>query len=188
MLQEPWRSGASSAARLRDMHIRTALVAAAALLVAAACGSSLSAPRVAGSTGRPAAAVTSPHALTTAQRTRAWLDFAACMRAHGANLPDPSFDQDGNPQWSVSPKQQPQGTVTACQSYLQAVSAGGTDQAPTAAELAQLTRFAQCVRQHGVPDFPDPDPRTGAFSGIDKTSPALQAAAQACQQYGLEKR
>jgi hypothetical protein len=169
------------------MLIRTALAAAAALLAAAACGSSLSAPRVAGSTGRPAAAVSSPQAVTTAQRTRAWLDFAACMRAHGASLPDPSFDQNGNPQWSVNPKAQPQTAVTACQSYLQAVSAGRTGQAPTAAQLAQLTRFAQCMRQHGVPTFPDPDQQTGSFDGVDKNRPALQAAARACQQYGFNK-
>jgi hypothetical protein len=169
------------------MHIRTALVASAALLVTAACGSSSSAPHVAGSTGRPAAAVSSPAALTTAQRTRAWLGFAACMRAHGANLPDPSFDQSGNPQWSVSPKQQPQAAFTACQSYLQALDVGGARPAPTAAQIAQLTRLAQCMRQHGVPNFPDPNPQTGRFDGVDGNDPTIQAAGQACKQYAPQK-
>src|SRR5215472_9777367 len=185
-LKEPWRSAPGPSARLRRMVIRTSLAAAAVLLAAAACGSSLSAPRVAGSTSR-AAAVSSPAPVTGAQRTHAWLAFAACMRAHGANLPDPSFDRNGNPQWSVNPKTLPQAAVMACQADLQAVSGGSSDQAPTAAELAQLTRFAQCVRQHGLPNFPDPNPQTGSFDGVDKTSPALRTAAQACQQYGFKK-
>ena len=168
------------------MLIPTALAAVAGLLVAAACGSSPSAPRVAGSTGR-AAAVSSPAAATSAQRTHAWLAFAACIRAHGANLPDPTFDQSGNPQWSVNPKTLPQAAVTACRSDLQAASGGSSGQAPTAPQLAQLTRFAQCMRQHGIPNFPDPDPQTGGFNGVDKNSPALQAAAQACEQYGFKK-
>jgi len=165
------------------MVIRTALAAVAALLAAAACGSSPASPRVAGSTGGPAAAVGSPHATTAAQRTRAWLDFAACIRAHGGSLPDPSFDPNGNPQWSVNPKTVPRAALLACQSDLQGTSGGKNDQAPTAAELAQLTRYARCVRQHGLPNFPDPNPQTGGFDGIDKTSPALQAAAQACRQF-----
>ena len=45
-------------------------------------------------------------------------------------------------------------------------------------------RFAQCVRAHGVPSFPDPrndgripDPAT---VGIDQGSPTFEAANQAC--------
>lgn len=48
-------------------------------------------------------------------------------------------------------------------------------------------RFAQCIRQHGFPDFPDPaaDGQTPVSPppGFDKSnlSPAARAAIQACQ-------
>jgi hypothetical protein len=35
--------------------------------------------------------------------------------------------------------------------------------------------YAACMRENGVPSFPDPD-SSGRFSGIDKRSPAVQAA------------
>jgi hypothetical protein len=55
---------------------------------------------------------------------------------------------------------------------------------PTAAQLAALTRYAQCLRGHGVPDFPDPDPRTGSYpTTSDPTrEPDWSAATHACQQ------
>jgi len=167
------------------MRIQTGLVVA--LLAAAACGSSASAPPVAGSSGHTVAAVSSPAANAVAQRTHAWLTFAACMRAHGANLPDPSFDQDGNPQWPVNPKTQSGPAFAACQSALQGTSAGKSTRPPTAAELAALTRFARCMRQHGIADFPDPDPQTGGFANVDKANPSLQAATKACQDAGAPK-
>ena len=48
---------------------------------------------------------------------------------------------------------------------------------PSAAEV----EWARCLRTHGVPSFPDPDPR-GAFdsSKFDDGSPAFQAASKAC--------
>lgn len=172
--------------------MRIPIALAAALLIVAACGRGPSAPPVAGSTAHLAALVSSPSADPTAQRTHAWLTFAACMRTHGADLPDPSFDQDGNPVWSVNPKTQPQAALAACVSSLpvpsvQGTGAGKSARPPTAAELATLTRFAQCMRQQGMPDFPDPNPQTGDFGTIDKTNPSLQAASRACQDAGIKK-
>jgi hypothetical protein len=40
--------------------------------------------------------------------------------------------------------------------------------------------YAACMRENGVPSFPDPD-SSGRFSGIDKRSPAVQAAQRACR-------
>jgi hypothetical protein len=47
----------------------------------------------------------------------------------------------------------------------------------------RAVRFAECMREHGVPDFPDPEgpgrllvPRT-----IDVQSPQFEQARQACQ-------
>jgi len=42
--------------------------------------------------------------------------------------------------------------------------------------------FSACIRSHGVPNFPDADTDGRVHAaGIDKTSPAFQAAYRACQ-------
>jgi hypothetical protein len=65
-----------------------------------------------------------------------------------------------------------------------ASSAGGTAVAPQ----GQALRFAQCMRDHGVANFPDPD-ASGALTietvangtSIDTNSPAFQQAITACK-------
>jgi hypothetical protein len=54
---------------------------------------------------------------------------------------------------------------------------------------AQALQFSQCMRAHGVPNFPDPQFNSNggislhisANSGIDPNSPIFKAAQQACQ-------
>ena len=41
--------------------------------------------------------------------------------------------------------------------------------------------FAQCVRSHGVPDFPDPQNGHFLISGSDQNNPNFQSATQTCQ-------
>ena len=41
--------------------------------------------------------------------------------------------------------------------------------------------FAQCVRSHGVPDFPDPQNGHFLISGADQDNPNFKPAVQACQ-------
>ena len=52
------------------------------------------------------------------------------------------------------------------------------------ASYTQELKFANCVRQHGVPDFPDPS-SNGVFSlnGISPNSSQLQKAQKACQKF-----
>jgi hypothetical protein len=60
---------------------------------------------------------------------------------------------------------------------------------PTAAQQAEeqqaMLQYAQCMRAHGVPKFPDPKPG-GAFAlgtkaGVDPDTPQFQAAQKTCQ-------
>jgi hypothetical protein len=48
-------------------------------------------------------------------------------------------------------------------------------------------KFSQCMRAHGVPNFPDPNSQgeldIGPNSGIDPGSSTFRAAAQACQKF-----
>ncbi|HEY3924398.1 MAG TPA: hypothetical protein VGL75_07540 [Acidothermaceae bacterium] len=114
--------------------------------------------------------------------------FAQCMRAHGVqNWPDPNssgeFDKTKvtTQQLKVSSTEL-QVAQTACQSLLPPASA--TQQR---ANVAQALQFSQCVRAHGVANFPDPDGSgripDPATAGINQGSPQFQAANVACAQY-----
>jgi hypothetical protein len=53
-------------------------------------------------------------------------------------------------------------------------------------ELPMLLKYSQCMRSHGVPNFPDlgqgdQSPPPGSSAAIDPNSPQFQAAATACQ-------
>jgi hypothetical protein len=158
------------------MSVAVVAVATAAL----ACGG--------GPTGAHVASVGGHAAPTPSANPRtAILQYAACMRAHGANVPDPTFDQHGNPQWPSGTDVKGAGNpaaAQACYSILQTVSSARRPSPPTAAQLAQRTRLAQCIRQHGFPNFPDPDPQTGQFAttGDPSNQPGFAAAARACLQ------
>jgi hypothetical protein len=54
-------------------------------------------------------------------------------------------------------------------------SAAGTGSGDTLA-----LSFAQCMRSHGVPGFPDPGKPAGDQPGINPQAPAFQAAGQKC--------
>jgi hypothetical protein len=58
----------------------------------------------------------------------------------------------------------------------------------TAARDAQV-KFSQCMREHGVKNFPDPDAnggiliKAGPGTGLDPQSPTFKAAQEACKKY-----
>ncbi len=167
-----------------------ALAAAAAVAVlATACGSS------AASHGHTALG----GSVTFAQEVA----LARCMRSHGTpGFPDPSASggfrlttAPNGPRRSVDiDSSQIQAAYAACRHLL----AGG---GPSVAQLRQrlqqeqqrqqqalpaLVRFAQCMRRHGVPGFPDPPgsgqatPAPGTRAGSKATSAQFQAALRAC--------
>jgi hypothetical protein len=106
------------------------------------------------------------------------------MRSHGVtNFADPvsgkaqSIGGDTN-----SPTYQ--AAASACQKY--EPTTGNSTQGPTAgANTAQL-RFAQCMRKHGVLNFPEGNGNSSGGQqslsqyGIDTNSPTFQRANTAC--------
>ncbi len=153
-------------------------VMAAAALLAAACSGS---PSSNGS-GSPNAGG------SVASRLVA---YTQCMRSHG--VPDyPGPDSSGQLPKITSGQQ-----VGVSDSRLTAAQGACQDlwpyQPPSQAQLRQqLTddlKFAQCMRSHGVPDFPDPttDPGGVRFvistsrDGFDPHSPQILAKARECQ-------
>lgn len=64
-------------------------------------------------------------------------------------------------------------------------SSGGGGGVSLTMKGTNATKFASCMRSHGVPNFPDPDSggsvSIGPSSGINPNSPKFQAAQQACE-------
>lgn len=110
--------------------------------------------------------------------------ITTCYRQHGdPGFPDPVYDpSDGNWHFAISPGTAPESTRRACQHLFPATSPSPP---VSRAEFQQLLRYAQCMRQHGVPGWPDPNP-AGDFAlppDLQVKTPAAEAAGTACQRY-----
>jgi hypothetical protein len=111
----------------------------------------------------------------------ATLQFSACMRSHGVpNFPDatPNGESPG-PAVHVDKHSPALRTAQrACGSLMAAIAA--VKPRPT---RARQLRQAECMREHGVRDYPDPLPGGGFNfpSSINPQSPAFIAAQNACE-------
>ena len=117
------------------------------------------------------------------------LKYSQCMRKNGVpDFPDPDSQGDiqinaspggdldpGSPQWQAAQKKcaklAPGGNLTPEQQ---------------AAQQAQLLEYSECMRAHGISDFPDPSNgglslRGGPGSDLNPNNPEFQAAQKACQ-------
>jgi hypothetical protein len=114
-------------------------------------------------------------------------ELVRCLRANGVpNFPDPTVNAQGEVQLGGPNTRVPQSAETACRSIFNRLPPGSGEKPLTAAELAQLKKLAQCFRQHGVTDWPDPDTR-GIFhlnARLDQLGKrAWLPAREACKQY-----
>jgi hypothetical protein len=121
-----------------------ALIALVALL--SACGSNAPAASGGGS--------------THAAATRTAVKFSRCMRRNGVSaFPDPdasgTFTIDGVVNGSSLDPNTPAfaEAVSACKDL---EPAGFTGSTRSPRQMGAALRFAQCIREHGVKDFPDP--------------------------------
>ena len=122
------------------------------------------------------------------------LSLSECMRSHGVtNFPDPNagggFSITGSPGSSTVTID---GTAFGGPTFKAAVQTcklfgGGTAPPPvSAAQKKRALAFAQCMRTHGVPSFPDPTFRAGGgiatkvTSAVDSSSPTFRQAREAC--------
>jgi hypothetical protein len=174
--------------RARLVRVGLLLVAVAAVaalgLLASGCG---------GSSGQAVAQVDTTQTTTTESDSGNGSSsddpaaYSACMRKHGVpKFPDP--DKNGGlrlkagPGTGIDPESaQFKAAAKACAKL--------APKAPSPAQRAkdqqQLLKFAACMRQHGLPKFPDPEPNGGIKiqrgSGLDPKSPQFKAAQKACQ-------
>ncbi|MGI8507072.1 MAG: hypothetical protein ACR2MK_09795 [Solirubrobacteraceae bacterium] len=152
-----------------------AIIAVSCGLVIGACGSSGS-PSSAAGTG----------ATGGSSHYASFLKFSTCMRSHGVpDFPDPS--SNGGLRLRVGPgsRLNPQSPAfqSAQQTCRKLLPGGGPPRTVPEAQRRAAIANAQCMRTHGVPDFPDPTFPPGGgirITAVDPQSPAFQAASKAC--------
>lgn len=120
------------------------------------------------------------------------VQFSQCMRTHGfPNFPDPNAS--GQVQFAgINPGSASfQAAQQACAKY----SGGGKQLTPAEQQraLANALKYSECMRSHGITDFPDPQTHAGGgisislkvtkgeSSDLDPNSPTFGAAQKACQ-------
>lgn len=126
------------------------------------------------------------------QARTVWLDYARCVRAHGhPTFPDPQVDAQGQPDFgrSIQAKLAANQAQAACGAILDRLPASVRGGGPvTPGQLHEEMLFAACMREHGLPQWPDPKP-DGSFplsgtpyANIGKTGPVRTGLA-ACNKY-----
>lgn len=154
-------------------------------LLAAACGSGPASMGVAslGSTSTTSASgVASGSTGGTGVSTSAQLQYAECMQTHGVpNWPEPGPGAVAAMRKADFSTPQFKAALKTCRAEVPQV--GETPSTPLPQKvLAEALKYTQCMRSHGVPNWPEP---TSTYyvappSGSEATSPAVQRAARAC--------
>jgi hypothetical protein len=184
-----------------NLNLSVVVLAGAALLVAG-CGGGSSSSGVAhlststsGGSGAAGSGESSPE--STASTQQKMVAFSQCMRSHGVpEFPEPveghllihSSDHNGHVTGVDPQSSQFQTAEKACKSL------APPRRAPSPALQAKMQesalKFSQCMRTHGVPNFPDPTFSGGGAkltlkasgaNGIDPNSPQFRAAQRTCQ-------
>lgn len=182
------RDGARAPSRSGKLRPGTAaaVIAATGALLVAGCGGSSTPTTTTGAAshaGSPAlsaggdAGAPSPAAGVAADALR----FARCIRSHGvSDFADPS----SSGQLTIPPDDRNTPAFDSAQKACRSLMPGGAGGSQQKSDLsrAQELKLAQCMRSHGVPNFPDPNSSGGlSLNGINPNSPAVKAALQKCQ-------
>jgi hypothetical protein len=172
-------TGPRCRARVRRPGV-LAVAAGLALLAAACSGGSRSSSGSTSSTGTSGAS-----SAYVADK----VGLARCLRTHGVpNYPDPNATGQ-EPPYSKQLVSTPQGqaAVRACGYWDNRVT--NNVAAQNQAIRVEYVRFAECMRSHGLPDFPDPVYAEGRVEfllsasqdGFDPHSPQVLTKAHACE-------
>ena len=167
------------------MRIRTALALGLMLTMAGCAATDAGDGGVATVAGRPTATST---ATARADDQDAPLKFSQCMRAHGMSwFPDPQ-PGTGGLQIKVpagQDKAKVDAAMAACQKFM---PNGGVPEKMDPEQLEQARQMSKCMREHGITNFPDPNPNgqlmlDGNKLGTGPGQPKFDAADKACAQF-----
>ncbi len=142
----------------RTRRMTAALVLLAMVTLISACGSS--APAGTASRTRSSSATAHGAGHSTLARAQAGVKFAACMRSHGVSkFPDPGASGG----LTIDAVANGSSVDTSTPAFAQALGAckalepaGFTGGQRSSAQQSGALKFAECIRENGVKDFPDP--------------------------------
>jgi hypothetical protein len=180
-------------------HRRTLTMGRAGLLAVALASLALALAACGGGSSRPQVAGSGSSSKTTSSSSKSSsgepLKYADCMRTHGlSDFPDPDSSGGFAMPQDIDPNSARYETAAnACKAY--AGSGLNLTPAREAQIEAHALKFAECMRGHGVPNYPDPTINfsnggvssgqdLGGQSGVDPKSPTFQAAQKACHNLG----
>ncbi|GAA0560469.1 hypothetical protein [Actinomadura livida] len=121
-------------------------------------------------------------------------EFAQCMRDNGVDMPDPSDDgrvtirKSGGPGRGGGPGGDDE-IAAAQEKCRHLMPNGGKPPKMKPEDVAKLRAYAKCMREHGIADFPDPNPDGGMLTraepggGTEPGSREFEAAHKACAKY-----
>jgi hypothetical protein len=177
-------------------HLRRLPVLALALVLAAAC-----AP------GQPGSPDPSPTVMSDAEILTIGKELAQCIRNNGVpDFPDPYVDRgrlqlpEGSEDQMEAkyPQQVLDQALQSCQPIMyrlpesaikgESESQEDDEGIPGPEDVEALRKFAQCIRENGIPDWPDPKsdgsvPLRGTPLEGEGKSPRTVAAYQACSKH-----
>ncbi|MGH9125811.1 MAG: hypothetical protein ACRDZ8_13945 [Acidimicrobiales bacterium] len=171
---------------MRPSHLWAAAVVALGVTVAGCSGGS-SVP-TAGSRPTTTAAPEGGSGSAGATPLAQAVAYSQCIRSHGVpNIPDPVQTPSGGYGYrtaGIDPNSAAfQGALRACKALPSPWNSTGQQLSPT--QQQEWLDWAQCIRTHGLPNFPDPTFSGSAVhdSGVGSSSPQLQQAMDACKSH-----
>ncbi|WKU02693.1 hypothetical protein [Micromonospora sp. HUAS LYJ1] len=112
------------------------------------------------------------------------LKFTACLREQGLDVPDPQPGQNG-PRFNFGGDVDPAKVQAALQQCREYAPNGGQPRQLDAGQVEQVRKLARCMRENGVPNFPDPSADGRIQPGradIDLKDPAVRTAFDKCRE------
>lgn len=171
--------------------MRTRMVAASVLMLAlgaAGCGRGTATDPSVASAQQGGAKPTASASAAASADPDAELKFARCMREQGLTwFPDPNA---GRMSVTIPKGTDPAKMEAAQKACKQFLPDGGNPPKPSAEDLENARKMAQCMRDNGIPTFPDPNPDGGMTIdpkklGFDPEGATFKKADEICSaKYG----
>lgn len=185
------RASTTKRGRLAKASPALALAAMAVFaVISAGCGGSSGPGRVQADSTQT---MTTSTGLSGSSKRQALVAFSACMRKNGVpNFPDPEPSGNGmkvSSEGIDANAPQFKNAQRVCQRLLP--NGGNSTPQEQADHLREALRYADCMRTHGEPGFPDPKAsgdggiewgELGPRLGTDPNSPQFKAAEDACKE------
>jgi len=166
---------------------RTAWAFAAALLALALAGCGGDGGDTGGVVSAGGTASAAPGASPSAGKDtyEAMLEFTECMRGEGVEMPDPEPGGGAQLRFQGTDPAKVDAAMAKCRHLM---PNGGELPKADPERIEKARQYSKCMRDNGVPAFPDPDPETGAImmrggpdSGLDPNDPKFAEAQKTCE-------